>query len=81
VKQLSKILICLALSVSVAACSAASAESASVVNANCPMSGDPVKEGSAAEFNGETIGFCCNDCISDWDGKSDEEKTAALAGS
>lgn len=64
-----------------AACTTnASAESPSVINATCPMMGDEVDaEGEVAEWNGETIGFCCEGCKPKFEALSPEEQAAKLA--
>lgn len=49
------------------------------VNANCPIMGKPVKDhGGRADWNDQTIGFCCPKCIDKWEALSDEEKTSHL---
>ena len=49
------------------------------VNANCPIMGKPVRDdGGRADWNGQTIGFCCPKCIDKWEALSEEEKTSHL---
>ncbi len=49
------------------------------VNTHCPiMGGEVTPEGGTVEWNGQTVGFCCSDCIAKFEALSDEEKQAAL---
>jgi hypothetical protein len=60
-----------------------------VVNAWCPvMDEHPVGGGSPAftarpdavrEYKGMKVGFCCEDCVAQWDAMPEAEKAAALA--
>ena len=53
---------------------------AAVVNSHCPvMGGEVTEDGGTVEWNGRTVGFCCPDCIEEFEALSDEEKEAALA--
>jgi hypothetical protein len=53
---------------------------AAFANANCPMMGDPVDpEGATVQFQGHTIGFCCDNCAPKFEQLSDTEKLAKLA--
>ncbi len=57
-------------------------ESADVgpVNENCPIMGDAITEdGGQVDFNGQTVGFCCEECVEKFQALSDDEKTEALA--
>lgn len=51
------------------------------VNATCPMmdGGEIDAEGETVEWNGHTVGFCCDGCGGKFEALSDEEKTAKLA--
>ena len=50
------------------------------INEHCPiMGGDVTAEGGTVEWNGETVGFCCDGCSEKWQALSEEEKKAALA--
>ncbi len=50
------------------------------VNLNCPiMGGQVTPEGGTVTWNGQIIGFCCEECSEKWAALSDEEKAAALA--
>ena len=52
----------------------------STINQVCPIMGGEVSpDGGSTEFNGQTVGFCCPECIDEFNALSDEEKTAALA--
>ena len=56
------------------------AESAvTLANAVCPIMGGKAKDTVTVEWNGKTVGFCCPDCIADWNGLSEEDKAAKLA--
>lgn len=54
---------------------AASAPATKPVNAKCPVSGAPVKDGFVSTFEGKTVGFCCNNCKGQFD--KDPKKFAA----
>lgn len=54
---------------------AAAAPAAKPVNANCPVSGAPVKAGFVSTFEGKAVGFCCNNCKGKFD--ADPKKFAA----
>ena len=50
------------------------------VNSVCPiMGGEVAEEGGRVEWNGQTVGFCCPQCIPGWNDLSDEDKGARLA--
>lgn len=57
----------LALVLSVGAAGGFAAEGdkpvAKPVNSKCPMSGKPVDAEKVAVYKGETIGFCCGNCL------------------
>jgi hypothetical protein len=63
------------------ACSTSVEEGApSFINANCPGMGEAVDpEVASYDWNGKQVGFCCNGCIEDFAGLSEDEKVAALA--
>ena len=56
------------------------ATEAAVVNDECPMMGGAVEAGIEVDFKGKMVGFCCADCVPAWQGLSEEEKEAKLAG-
>ena len=42
-------------------------QAAKVVNTKCPVSGDDVDpKGKTVTYKGKKIGFCCDDCIKDF---------------
>jgi len=51
------------------------------LNANCPISGDPVdaKEGGSVTFKGHSIGFCCSKCVAKFNALDDAGKISALS--
>jgi len=54
--------------------------SAELVNGHClVMGGEITPEGGTVEWNNKLVGFCCPQCIDEWNALSDEEKTEALA--
>ncbi|MEE2935978.1 MAG: hypothetical protein VYA84_08285 [Planctomycetota bacterium] len=55
---------------------ASSIDTTSVVFANtkCPMMGGKPTAELTAEYNGQTIGFCCDGCPQGWAKLTDEEK-------
>lgn len=72
------------LTATVLACSSEQTDSAEggmdFANANCPMMGNPVAaDGGSVEFQGHTIGFCCEGCAPKFEKLSDKEKLAKLA--
>lgn len=46
----------------------------------CVISGEPADGGPTAEYMGQTVHFCCDNCKGKWDRMSDEGKKKALAG-
>ncbi|MDP7028620.1 MAG: hypothetical protein QF733_00175 [Phycisphaerales bacterium] len=51
-----------------------------MINGTCPFSSQPVGEGApTAEWNGDTVGFCCAGCAMRWDGWTDEQKDAFVS--
>ncbi|MFN3159196.1 MAG: hypothetical protein ACE37I_07765 [Rubinisphaera brasiliensis] len=56
------------------------AAAASTVNEYCPIMGGKVTEaGGTVDWNGKTIGFCCDGCDEKWEALSEEEKAEKLA--
>ncbi|MDX2131470.1 MAG: hypothetical protein SFY69_05420 [Planctomycetota bacterium] len=54
--------------------------SAGMVNSKCPMVPDhPIKPGVTTTYKGNTVGFCCNGCIPEWNSLSDAQRDALLA--
>ena len=69
----------LLLLVAVTACSEASA-AADTVNQTCPMMGDAVTaEGGTVEWQGMTIGFCCEGCGPKFAALPEDEQKQKLA--
>ena len=63
-----------------ASSSSGSVAAATPVNENCPiMEGKVTPEGGTVQWNGKTIGFCCEGCDEKWAELSEEEKAEALA--
>lgn len=48
------------------------------VNEKCPITGKPVAEGVTTTCCGMTVGFCCKDCIEQWNKLSCQEKCKKL---
>lgn len=48
-------------------------------NETCPMMGGKPTEELTRQWNGKTIGFCCEGCPEKWDELSEEEKAAKFA--
>ena len=49
-------------------------------NTVCPlMGGDVTSDGGTAEWNGKLIGFCCPECVPEWEKLPEEEKAKKLA--
>jgi len=54
--------------------------SVATVNDHCPiMGGEVTPKGGTVEWNGKTIGFCCDGCDEKWEALSEEEKAEKLA--
>ena len=55
--------------------------SAATFNATCPMmDGNEVSaDAGSVEFNGKTIGFCCEECLGSWNEMTDQEKSDKFA--
>jgi len=49
------------------------------LNTTCPMMDEVVDEEVVVEYNGNTIAFCCEGCIDDWNALSDAERDAKVA--
>ena len=49
------------------------------INRKCPIMGDPVDaEAPTVRYKGRTIGFCCGDCVPEWNGLSAAKKDQHL---
>ena len=44
------------------------------INSVCPMSGEAVSMDCCVEYDGNTIAFCCEECMTKFNEMSDEEK-------
>ena len=77
----------MALSAGLTACSTTddyasdegSAAQVSMVNTTCPFTGEDIDATMTVAYKGETVGFCCGNCMDKWDELSDEEKAEKLA--
>ena len=50
------------------------------VNTHCPIMGHEVGEdGGSTTWNGQTVAFCCEDCLPKWNELSADDKAAKLA--
>lgn len=43
----------------------------------CIVSGEDAGDGPTAEYMGHTVNFCCDKCMSKWNGMDDTAKKAA----
>ncbi|MDM4015925.1 hypothetical protein [Roseiconus lacunae] len=51
----------------------------STANTNCPIMGGKVStDGGTVQWNGKTIGFCCDGCDEKWEVLTDQEKQQKL---
>ncbi|MCA9173711.1 MAG: hypothetical protein KDB14_04420 [Planctomycetales bacterium] len=50
-----------------------------IANAKCPIMGGKPNGKLAANYEGKTIGFCCEGCPEKWAALSDAEKSEKLA--
>ena len=67
-----------AISIALGGCSKSQAPSA--VNKICPIMGNPVKaSGGSVTWKVSKVGFCCPQCIDDWNALSESNKTSKLA--
>lgn len=44
------------------------------INANCPMMQEPVDPSVTVTYEGQTIAFCCSDCIPQWNKLTEAER-------
>jgi opacity protein-like surface antigen len=62
-------------------CAAEAEVAPQTVNALCPqMGGEVTVDGGTVEWNGMSIGFCCDGCPEKFSALDDVEKIAALKG-
>ena len=62
-------------------CSSDGMASGGVINANCPISGNPVSaDVRTLSFQGKEIGFCCAGCVGKFAKLTDAEKAAKIGG-
>jgi hypothetical protein len=64
-----------------AASSARATDSSKPVNASCPMMPEhevPQSGATTVVYKGQTVGFCCSDCVDGWTRLPDSEKDKAL---
>ncbi len=59
--------------------SAQPTKSTAIVNTHCPIMGGEVDPEVKTTWKGKTVGFCCDVCIPEWNGLSDEVKEKKLA--
>lgn len=83
-KRLSLVLLVSATALALGCASTSKSASASGMPANkvCVVVPDhPVKEKNptTVQWKGKTVGFCCPDCIEDWNAMSEGEKEKAYA--
>lgn len=66
-----------------AACSSTSTNTSSkAMNAKCPVSGEALESDCpTTTFEGQTVGFCCNKCMTKFDGMPAADKKAKVTGS
>lgn len=50
-----------------------------MMNTKCPFSGGAAKADVTSTYNGQTIGFCCNNCKGKFDAMTDEKKKEMVA--
>jgi len=49
-------------------------------NTHCPIMGHKVADdGGSTTWNGQTVAFCCEDCLPKWNELSDDDKATKLA--
>ncbi|WP_164104497.1 hypothetical protein [Candidatus Laterigemmans baculatus] len=51
----------------------------SFANKSCPIMGGDLDTELTRQWNGKTVGFCCDGCPEDWDALSEEEKAEKFA--
>ncbi|QDT16689.1 hypothetical protein [Alienimonas californiensis] len=57
----------------------ATTEAVALVNETCPLMGGDADPAVTTEWNGQTVGFCCAQCIPEWQELTEEEKAEKLA--
>jgi hypothetical protein len=64
------------------ACSSTAAKtstSATMANTTCPVSNEALgKDACTTTYDGKTVGFCCKNCMTKFNGMSDAEKKAKV---
>lgn len=56
------------------------APSMGMMNTKCPYSGEPVNSAAkTANYDGHTVGFCCNNCEAKWEKASSADKAKMWA--
>ncbi|MDO8349229.1 MAG: hypothetical protein Q7T30_03260 [Planctomycetota bacterium] len=65
------------LSVSFLAGCANSVPAKPMMNTACPVSGEPASADHTVDYRGMKLGFCCDKCITKWNGMDEaSQKTA-----
>jgi YHS domain-containing protein len=54
-------------------------QNATLLNTECPISGDPVDTKAVSLYNGFAVAFCCEKCQARFDKGTDSEKVATIA--
>jgi len=72
-------LVCSALLLFTACAGTGTSTGQATVNTKCPMSGEALgADACTTTFQGNTVGFCCNNCMSKWNGMTDADRKAKL---
>jgi YHS domain-containing protein len=59
--------------------STTTSKSAAMANTTCPVSNEALgKDACTTTYDGKTIGFCCKNCLTKFNGMSDTDKKAKV---
>lgn len=65
--------------IALASCRSTKSTGQAMANAKCPISNEALgTKGCTTEFNGQTIGFCCEKCMAKFNAMPADEKTAKV---
>lgn len=78
-KHINKLLVAASAALLLSGCSMLDADGAGHATSLCVISMEDADGGPTAEFEGQTVSFCCNSCMKRWNRMDDEGRRAAVA--